>query len=108
MRAVKQLLGAVFGVLGGSEGKVGLAPAKASLLQAAGGLAASAVSDARAVVLAASATGHFVTFLEAETHEGSLVTVLCWGCWPPWWTAGPRPDRSARPWRPSADLSPPR
>jgi hypothetical protein len=47
--AVEQQLGAMFGVLGGSQGKVGLAPAMASHLQAAGGLA--------------SATGHFVTFL---------------------------------------------
>jgi hypothetical protein len=64
--------------MGGSEGKVGLAP----VLQAAGGLTASA----GAVVLAALATGHLVTFLEAQTHEGSL----CWAC------AGPdhRPDQS--------------
>ena len=66
----------MFGVLGGSEGKVGLAPAKASLLQAAGGLAASAVSGAGVTVLAVSATGHFVIFLETETetetHKGQV------------------------------------
>jgi hypothetical protein len=32
------------------------------------------------VVLAALATGHLVTFLEAQTHEGSLVTAMCWAC----------------------------
>jgi hypothetical protein len=61
--AVEQQLGAMFGVLGGSQGKVGLAPAMASHLQAAGGLATSAMLAAGAAVLAASATGHFVTFL---------------------------------------------
>ena len=35
-----------------------------------------APSGAGAAALAASATGHFVTFLETETHEGSLVLAL--------------------------------
>ena len=34
------------------------------------------MSGAGAAALAASATGHFVTFLETETHEGSLVLAL--------------------------------
>ena len=74
--AVEQLLTIIFAVLNGSEGKIGLANIKASLLLACGGLSSSAVSGAGAATLADTATKHFVKFLEAESHEGTLVLAL--------------------------------
>ena len=74
--SVQLLLAAVFAVLNGSEGKIGLATTKASLLAACGGLSSSAVTGGGLAELADSATQQFVKFLETETHEGTLVLAL--------------------------------
>ena len=83
--AVKSLLAMIFGVLGGSEGKLSVNTQKISLLEAAGkvALATKAVSSTSLVgPLAELATSHFIKVLETEVHEGTLlVTLRGLGAW---------------------------
>ena len=75
--AVKSLLTVIFGVLGGSEGKLSVNTQKMSLLDAAGKLAVNAVSSTSMVApLTEFATGHFIKILETEVHEGTLLIAL--------------------------------
>ena len=75
--AIKTLLSIVFGVLGGSEGKLSVNTQKISLLCAAGKLASNAISTTSVLVpLTELATGYFVKVLETEVHEGTLLSAL--------------------------------
>ena len=75
--AINSLLSVIFGVLGGSEGKLSVNTHKISLLEAAGKLASNAVSSTSLVApLGELATGYFIKVLEIEVHEGTLLVTL--------------------------------
>lgn len=75
--AIKSLLSIIFGVLGGSEGKLSVNTHKISLIQAAGKLATNAVSSTPLVApLCETATDYFIKILETEVHEGTLLITL--------------------------------
>ena len=75
--AIKSLLSVIFGVLGGSEGKLSVNTQKMSLLEAAGKLASNAVSSSSLITpLNELSSGHFIKVLENEVHEGTLLVAL--------------------------------
>ena len=75
--AIKSLLSVIFGVLGGSEGKLSVNTQKMSLLEAAGKLAINAVSSSSLITpLNELSSGHFIKVLENEVHEGTLLVAL--------------------------------
>ena len=75
--AIKSLLTVIFGVLGGSEGKLSVNTQKMSLLDAAGKLAINAVTSTSLLTpLNEFATSHFIKVLETEVHEGTLLVAL--------------------------------
>jgi hypothetical protein len=71
--AVERLLDAVFGILGGSEGKLTQNDQKTSLLEAAGRVSKNAVTGASLQSVCAVAVRHFVKIFETEVHEATLV-----------------------------------
>ena len=79
--AIKSLLSVIFGVLGGSEGKLSVNTQKMSLLEASGKLATNAVSSTSLVTpISELATGYFIKVLETEVHEGTLLVALASLC----------------------------
>ncbi|KAJ8285786.1 hypothetical protein GJAV_G00030940 [Gymnothorax javanicus] len=71
--AVQDLVTHLFGILGGSEGKLTVISQKMSVLSGIGSCSHHAVSGTSAHTLSSAVTVLFIPYLQQEVHEGTLV-----------------------------------
>ncbi|KAI4899225.1 hypothetical protein NFI96_030703, partial [Prochilodus magdalenae] len=71
--AVQDLVTHLFGILGGSEGKLTVVAQKMNVLSGIGSCSHHAVSGSSSQSLSASVAVLFIPFLQQEVHEGTLV-----------------------------------
>ncbi|XP_071180493.1 stalled ribosome sensor GCN1-like [Mytilus edulis] len=75
--AVEKIVTHLFAVLNGSEGKLSMADQRISVLQAIGNVSKNAVSGANTLQnLSTNVSENFLTLLQSEVHEGTLVHAL--------------------------------
>ncbi|KAK2714491.1 hypothetical protein QYM36_008896 [Artemia franciscana] len=74
--AIKSLVNILFGILGGSEGKLTLALEKISVIQGIGKLSHHGVSGSSVHDLSVNVANQFIKILTTEVHEGTLIEAL--------------------------------
>ncbi|XP_016090590.1 eIF-2-alpha kinase activator GCN1-like [Sinocyclocheilus grahami] len=75
--AVQDLVKHLFGILGGSEGKLTVVAQKMSVLSGIGSCSHHAVSGSSSQSLSSSVAVMFIPYLQQEVHEGTLVHAVC-------------------------------